>query len=103
MRNVGTCRVSALLLSVLWILDSRPYGACCKGSSRLKVAVANLPEVPRLSHETGLNIGQTTLKLMKFESTTLGLFSCWEYPAFRSKSSVAWVIERLLGSLCLGF
>ena len=40
------------------VVDSRPYrGSCYAGSGRLNLALANIPKVPRLSHEAGLNIG----------------------------------------------
>ena len=47
-------RVSALFVGVA---ESRLEGACYAGSSRLKVALANVPKVPSLSHETWFDIG----------------------------------------------
>ena len=39
------------------VAESRLEGACYAGSSRLKVALANVPKVPSLSHETWFDIG----------------------------------------------
>ena len=59
-QNVGKRRGFALLSSVLWIPNPRVCVCVCAArevARRLKVAVANVPKVPRLSDETGFTMG----------------------------------------------
>ena len=51
-RNVGQRRVSAFLVSVLWVLD--PKVLVYVGSSRLKVALANVEKYHACRTKQGL-------------------------------------------------